>query len=117
MRRWNEENVGDYWQREADFWEGLIEQLEAAEKGLREMHDYLSGIVAAGFIGECDWDDFNSWLAKHERYATYVSSPASEPPVACACVGGDPCPCRKAAWDAGKPWDCDREAYNQESKP
>lgn len=41
MRRWNEENVGDYWQREADFWEGLIEQLEAAQQNLDSKKDEL----------------------------------------------------------------------------
>ena len=28
MRRWNDVNVGDYWQREADFWESIVEQIE-----------------------------------------------------------------------------------------
>lgn len=59
---------------------GLQEQFGVAEKSLREMHDYLSGIVASGFVGEGDWDDINSWLAKNERYATYAHNPAKERP-------------------------------------
>jgi hypothetical protein len=41
FRKWNEGNVGDFWAREADFWEGLVEQLEAAQAENRMLRMWL----------------------------------------------------------------------------
>lgn len=114
----DDERIPSYDQVEAAV-HGLVEQLEASERALAASKEIGKWALETKRCDEpapqgdmlCDREPGHEGAHVNWQAAEW----SQEPPVACACVGGDPCPCRKAAWDKGEPWDLDRAAYNQGS--